>query len=75
MNLQNIQGTSALSPQREIIRIKSTVDESNVKLRVAGYARVSSDSADLYGLPRRKKCACHRPRTSGGRCEIPLLKR
>ena len=46
MNLLNIQGTSALTPQREIIRIKSTADESAARLRVAGYARVSSDSAD-----------------------------
>lgn len=46
MNLRNIQGANALTLQREIIRIKSTADESTVKLRVAGYARVSSDSAD-----------------------------
>ena len=46
MNLRNIQGTNALTPQREIIRIKSTADESAVRLRMAGYARVSSDSAD-----------------------------
>lgn len=45
MNSMNIQGTSALSPKKEIIKINALKSEM-AKLRVAGYARVSSDSAD-----------------------------
>lgn len=40
-------GSSALGcQQREIIRIEANADMGPVKIRVAGYARVSSDSAD-----------------------------
>ncbi|MEG0049977.1 MAG: recombinase family protein, partial [Clostridia bacterium] len=39
-------GSSALNPQREIVRIKATASTEAVKPRIAGYARVSSDSAD-----------------------------
>lgn len=46
MNTLKIQGSSALTSQREIVRIKATATEFHTKLRVAGYARVSSDSAD-----------------------------
>ncbi len=46
MNTLITQGSSALTPEREIIRIKATATEIHTKLRVAGYARVSSDSAD-----------------------------
>jgi DNA invertase Pin-like site-specific DNA recombinase len=46
MSNNQIIGTSALNPQREIFRIKSTTPQESVKLRVAGYARVSSDSYD-----------------------------
>ncbi len=47
MNTLETMGSSALrSPQREIIRIKANAAMEPVKLRVAGYARVSSDSAD-----------------------------
>ncbi|NCC87633.1 MAG: recombinase family protein [Clostridia bacterium] len=45
MNSMNIQGTSALNPKKEIIKINALKSEM-AKLRVAGYARVSSDSAD-----------------------------
>ncbi len=45
MNSMNIQGTSALTPKKEIIKINALKSEM-AKLRVAGYARVSSDSAD-----------------------------
>lgn len=41
-----IQGSNALASQREIIRIEATATKSCTKLRVAGYARVSSDSED-----------------------------
>lgn len=47
MNTLETVGSSALShPQREIIRIKATAAMEPAKLRVAGYARVSSDSDD-----------------------------
>lgn len=46
MSNNQIIETSALNPQREIFRIKSTTPQESVKLRVAGYARVSSDSYD-----------------------------
>jgi DNA invertase Pin-like site-specific DNA recombinase len=46
MNSLNIQGSSALSRQREIVRIEATATDIHTKLRVAGYARVSSDSED-----------------------------
>jgi site-specific DNA recombinase len=46
MNRLNIQGSSALSTQREIVRIGATATDIHTKLRVAGYARVSSDSED-----------------------------
>lgn len=39
-------GSSALSPEREIIRIAAAPTPDTVKVRMAGYARVSSDSAD-----------------------------
>lgn len=45
MNSMNIQGTSALNSKKEIIKINALKSEM-AKLRVAGYARVSSDSAD-----------------------------
>ena len=44
MNTLKTQGSSALTPEREIVRIKATASENHTKLRVAGYARVSSDS-------------------------------
>ena len=46
MNTLITQGSSALTPPREIVRIKGASAENHAKLRVAGYARVSSDSAD-----------------------------
>lgn len=46
MNSMQVVGTSALHPQREIYKIEATMKQDVVKLRVAGYARVSSDSAD-----------------------------
>lgn len=46
MNTLITQGSSVLTPPREIIRIKATADVMPQKLRVAGYARVSSDSTD-----------------------------
>lgn len=47
MNALETLGSSALSqPEREIIRIKATAAMEPAKLRVAGYARVSSDSDD-----------------------------
>lgn len=45
MNSMNIQGTSALNSKKEIIKINALKSEM-AKLRVSGYARVSSDSAD-----------------------------
>lgn len=56
MNSMNIQGTSALNSKMEIIKINALKSEM-AKLRVAGYARVSSDSADQLKLsqPRRSK--------------------
>lgn len=45
MNSVNVQGTSALTSKKEIIKINALKSET-AKLRVAGYARVSSDSAD-----------------------------
>lgn len=45
MNSANMQGSSALTPKKEIIKINASKSET-AKLRVAGYARVSSDSAD-----------------------------
>ena len=44
INTLKTQGSSALTPEREIVRIKATASENHTKLRVAGYARVSSDS-------------------------------
>jgi hypothetical protein len=45
MNPLETAGSSALGhPQREIIRIKAAAAMEPGKLRVAGYARVSSDS-------------------------------
>lgn len=46
MSDRNVSGTSAMQPQREVIRIDASTQQSPQKLRVAGYARVSSDSAD-----------------------------
>lgn len=46
MNTPQTLGTSALSSEREIIKIKASITVETAKLRVAGYARVSSDSAD-----------------------------
>lgn len=47
MKMLETVGSRALSsPQREIIRIKATASMEPAKLRVAGYARVSSNSAD-----------------------------
>lgn len=46
MNDTNVSGTSAMQPQREIVHIAATHQESPQKMRVAGYARVSSDSKD-----------------------------
>ncbi len=47
MNALETLGSSALSQsEREIIRIKATAAMEPAKLRVAGYARVSSDSDD-----------------------------
>ncbi|MDD3231126.1 MAG: recombinase family protein [Oscillospiraceae bacterium] len=46
METLKTQGFSNFTPQREIIRIKASADAMPQKLRVAGYARVSSDSAD-----------------------------
>lgn len=46
MNLLEIQGSSAMNPKREIIRIKASITSETANLRVAGYARVSSDSID-----------------------------
>ncbi len=40
---QNIVGTSA---KREIIHIEATTQQETLRLRVAGYCRVSSDSSD-----------------------------
>ena len=45
MNSVNIQGTSALCYKKEIIKINASKNDT-AKLRVAGYARVSSDSTD-----------------------------
>ena len=42
----NTQGTGALTPKREIIRLEAVKQEQTTKLLVAGYARVSSDSSD-----------------------------
>lgn len=46
MKALKTQGSSALKPKREIIRIQATLTPEAAKLRVAGYARVSSDSED-----------------------------
>jgi len=47
MNTLEAVGSNALShPRREIIRIKATAEMEPAKMRVAGYARVSSDSDD-----------------------------
>lgn len=46
MNALITQSSGALIPPREIVHIKATADVIPQKLRVAGYARVSSDSAD-----------------------------
>ncbi len=47
MKSQAIAGTSALDPRnREIIHIKAATLQAQVKPRLAGYARVSSDSTD-----------------------------
>ncbi|WP_066460115.1 recombinase family protein [Anaerotruncus rubiinfantis] len=46
MNPLQTQGSGALTPEREIIRIKASADTIPQKFRVAGYARVSSDSSD-----------------------------
>lgn len=46
MNTMITQRSSVLTPPREVIHIKATAIENHTKLRVAGYARVSSDSAD-----------------------------
>jgi DNA invertase Pin-like site-specific DNA recombinase len=49
MKTLETMGSSALSsPKREIIRIKANAAMEPAKLRVAGYARVSSDSADQH---------------------------
>lgn len=45
MNSMEIQGTNALNPQKEIIKINALKSDM-AKIRVAGYARVSSDSDD-----------------------------
>lgn len=42
---KSINGTSALR-QKEIFQIDATIKQETLKLRVAGYARVSSDSKD-----------------------------
>lgn len=50
MKSQAIAGTNALDPRnREIIHIKAAAPQAQVKLRLAGYARVSSDSTDQRG--------------------------
>ncbi len=50
MKSQAIAGTSTLDPRsREIIHIKAAEPQAQVKLRLAGYARVSSDSTDQRG--------------------------
>ena len=47
MKSQVIAGTSALDQRnREIFHIKGAAPQENLKLRLAGYARVSSDSTD-----------------------------
>lgn len=46
MNILETLGSSAMSPQREIIKIKASIHAETANLLVAGYARVSSDSAD-----------------------------
>lgn len=46
MNLLKTQASGTLTPEREIIRIKASADTTPQKIRVAGYARVSSDSSD-----------------------------
>lgn len=46
MNILETLGSSAISPQREIIKIKASIHTETANLLVAGYARVSSDSAD-----------------------------
>ena len=45
MNSMEIQGTNAFNPQKEIIKINALKSDM-AKIRVAGYARVSSDSED-----------------------------
>lgn len=46
MKALQVQGSNALIPQREIVRIKAMVSTEAAKPLIAGYARVSSDSAD-----------------------------
>lgn len=47
MKSQSIAGTSALDQRnREIFHIQGAAPQANLKLRLAGYARVSSDSTD-----------------------------
>lgn len=46
MSNVKLMNVKTLIPQREIIKISPTISSNNRKLRVAGYARVSSDSND-----------------------------
>lgn len=47
MNTLETKGSSALEArEREIFHIEPAMEQEPQKLRVAGYARVSSDSAD-----------------------------